>query len=200
MDHGRLFSRGQLTSAEAGVINVSPDWTATSSFGRRPVSPSARDIEWFAFNGNVYRRDRISLDVQVMFRVDEELGDGTGSLGSSEIQEFVARLAKGCGVPSMVAAEDHYPAQSNLPGAPVYRTKCGEVWFDIDGADGRVLQHWDASRRAYRWLYGALHTLDFPILLAYADLRTGLIVSLCALGLPFSLTGVVIGWRRLRRQ
>lgn len=26
MDHGRLFSRGQLTPAEAGVINGAPDW------------------------------------------------------------------------------------------------------------------------------------------------------------------------------
>ena len=52
MDHGRLFSRGQLTSTEAGVMNAAPDWTAAPSLDRQPVSPSAREVEWFAFNGN----------------------------------------------------------------------------------------------------------------------------------------------------
>jgi hypothetical protein len=37
-------------------------------------------------------------------------------------------------------------------------------------------------------------------LAARPDLRTALIVLLCSLGLLFSLTGVVIGWRRLRHQ
>jgi hypothetical protein len=56
----------------------------------------------------------------------------------------------------------------------------------------------DPSRRAYRWFYSALHTFDVPALTARPALRTALIVTLCGLGLAFSLTGVVIGWRRLR--
>jgi hypothetical protein len=101
-------------------------------------------------------------------------------------------------MPSVLAEPDDYPAQSVVPGAPVYRARCGEVWFDIDGADGSVLQRLDASRRAYRWFYSALHTLDFPVLMAHPRLRDILIVGLCALGLVFSVTGIVIGWRRLR--
>jgi hypothetical protein len=49
-----------------------------------------------------------------------------------------------------------------------------------------------------RWFYSALHTLDIPMLLAAPALRTILIVAFCAVGLAFSLSGVVIGWRRLR--
>jgi hypothetical protein len=63
-----------------------------------------------------------------------------------------------------------------------------------------MLEKLDPSRRAYRWLYGALHNLDFPALAARPSLRTGLVLTLCAAGLAFSLTGVVIGWRRLRRR
>ena len=63
---------------------------------------------------------------------------------------------------------------------------------------GAMLEKFDRSRRAYRWAYGALHTLDFPALIARPLLRTTLIVMLCGLGLTFSVTGVVIGWRRLR--
>ena len=111
---------------------------------------------------------------------------------------MATRLASGCAAPSVVADDDDYPVRSAIPGAPVYRLRCGELWFDIDGADGNLLQRLDASRRTYRWAYGALHTLDFPILMAHPRLRDVVIVGLCALGLVFSMTGVVIGWRRLR--
>jgi hypothetical protein len=42
--------------------------------------------------------------------------------------------------------------------------------------------------------------MDAPALVARPRLRTALIVMLCAFGLVFSLTGVVIGWRRLGLQ
>jgi hypothetical protein len=41
--------------------------------------------------------------------------------------------------------------------------------------------------------------MDIPALNARPMLRSALIVLLCGCGLIFSLTGVVIGWRRLRR-
>jgi hypothetical protein len=85
-----------------------------------------------------------------------------------------------------------------MPNAPVYRSVCGDVWYHIDGADGRILERSDPSRRAYRWLYGALHTMDVPALTSRPQLRGALIVILCGLGFVFSMTGVIIGWRRLR--
>ena len=118
-------------------------------------------------------------------------------LSAADVQGLVMRLAAGCGAPSIVADNDDYPARSVIAGAPVYRTRCGDLWFDIDGADGNLLQRLDASRRAYRWVYGALHTFDFPILMEHPRIRDVLIVGLCAFGLVFSITGIVIGWRRL---
>ena len=87
-----------------------------------------------------------------------------------------------------------------MPNAPVYRSVCGSVWFHIDGASGAILERLDPSRRAYRWFYSALHTMDFPVLSARPMLRSALIVIFCGFGFVFSLTGVVIGWRRLRLQ
>jgi hypothetical protein len=193
MDHGRLFSRGQLTPAEAAVTNASPDWRAARLADWKPSL--ARDVEWFAFDGSVYRRERVALDRQVLARPD---GQEQAGLTVQEVGGLVARLAAGCGAPFAIADNDDYPAQSVVVGAPVYRVRCGEVWFDIDSADGNVLQRLDASRRAYRWAYSALHTLDFPVLMAHALWRDVLIVGLCLLGLVFSITGIVIGWRRLR--
>ena len=48
------------------------------------------------------------------------------------------------------------------------------------------------------WPLKSLHTLDFAPLDAHPVLRTGVIVGLCLCGLGFSLTGVVLAWRRVR--
>ncbi|MFT4117657.1 PepSY domain-containing protein [Bradyrhizobium sp.] len=198
MDQGLLFSRGQLTSLESGIANAAPDWTSASALDRRAISPSAREVEWFGFDGTLYRRDRIAADGQILIKAGEASHEAlAGFLSVPEVQGLTMRLATNCGIPFVLAEDDDYPAQSVIPGGPVYRSRCGDVWFDIDGADGRVLQRLDASRRAYRWLYSALHTLDFPILMAHPLVRDVLIVGLCALGLMFSVTGIVIGWRRL---
>ena len=199
MDHGLLFSRGQLTTGEVGEINAAPDWRTVSSLGRGPTSSPAREIEWFAFKGDIYRRDRIGLGSQILTRAGQMPRDGqAGVLSAQEVGSLIARLAPRCDTPFVLADNDDYPARSVVPGAPVYRSKCGDLWFDIDGADGNVLQRLDPSRRAYRWAYSALHTFDFPILMARPRLRDILIVGLCTLGLVFSITGIVIGWRRLR--
>lgn len=198
MDHGRLFSRGQLTSAEAAVANAVPDWATAPSVEQRPLSPSVLEVDWFAFNGSVYRRDRTGLNSQILTKAGRDRQ--TAFLDEQDVLGLTTRLAAGCGVASVIADSDDYPAQSIVPGAPVYRSRCGDLWFDIDGADGSVLQRLDGSRRAYRWAYSALHTLDFPVLMSHPRLRDTLIVGLCALGLVFSITGVVIGWRRLRAK
>ena len=195
MDHGRLFSRGELTPTEAGVVYAAPDWTTASPVGQ----PSAREVEWFAVNGVVYRRDRTGLASQALTKTGEAIRSRqVAFLGEKDVHDLTMRLAPGCGAPSVLADNDDYPAHSAVAGAPVYRSRCGDLWFDIDGADGRVLQRLDASRRAYRWFYSALHTLDFPVLMAHPRLRDILVVGLCLLGLAFSVTGIVIGWRRLR--
>jgi hypothetical protein len=198
MDHGLLFSRGQLTTAEAAVAEPSLDQSALSSAGVEQISPAAREIEWFAFDKQIYRRDRIAIDRQILSRP----GDATPHAQSEiliphDVEKMTTRLAMGCGSSSIVAAGDAYAAFSRMAGAPVYRSICGDVWFDIDGASGMVLQRLDSSRRAYRWFYSGLHTLDFPVLLSHPLMRTVLIVGLCGLGLLFSITGIIIGWRRL---
>jgi PepSY-associated transmembrane protein len=48
------------------------------------------------------------------------------------------------------------------------------------------------------WPLKSFHTLDFAPLDVHALLRTCVIVGLCLCGLAFSLTGVVLAWRRVR--
>ena len=200
MDHGLLFSRGRLSDTETATIARTPDWNGIAG-DARSIPTSTREVEWFAFGERFYRRERTDFDSQSIFAIDPGRANpqpGRPSLTAEEVDGFIRRIAPNCAAPVVVGAGDHYPAASLIPGAPVYRSVCGDVWFQVDGGTGRVMERLDASRRAYRWVYTALHTLDFPILSAHPKVRSMLIMVLCAIGFLFSVTGAVIGWRRLR--
>ena len=200
MDHGLLFSRGRLSDAEAATIARTPDWNGVAGEARS-VPESAKEVEWFAFGERFYKRELTGVDSQSIAAIGSDPRHpqtARSYLSPEEVDGFIRRIASNCAAPVVVGAGDHYPAVSLIPAAPVYRSVCGDVWFQVDGATGRVMERLDSSRRAYRWAYTALHTLDFPILSAHPTVRSMLIVVLCVIGFLFSVTGAVIGWRRLR--
>jgi PepSY-associated TM region len=200
MDDGRLFSSGRPTGAEAAAISGTPVWFDVPHDEIRRVSPAAKEIEWFAFGGRLYRRERSGVDRQLLFLVGTSPDAGVPDrafLQPAEIDAAASRLGHDCKAAAAVTAADAYGVVPMQRDAPIYRSVCGDVWFDFDGANGALLEKVDASRRAYRWLFGALHNLDFPALTARPALRTALITGLCACGFVFSLTGIVIACRRL---
>jgi uncharacterized iron-regulated membrane protein len=74
-----------------------------------------------------------------------------------------------------------------------------KTWFHISPVTGDVVGRVDRSRRSYRWLFNALHSLDFEPLLMHRPAWDILVVLLSILGTMVSVSGVVIGWRYLRR-
>jgi hypothetical protein len=72
------------------------------------------------------------------------------------------------------------------------------LWIHVDAASGDIVTVMDRSRRVYRWLFNGLHNFDLPGLTANRTLRIAVMLPLLALGFALSLTGVVIGVRRLR--
>lgn len=118
-------------------------------------------------------------------------------LSDDAVDAVAHRLADSCAPAAAVPSGDSYASRPSVSGAPVYRLVCGNIWYDIDASNGALLEKLDSSRRVFRWLFGGLHRLDFPFLTTRPALRTGLIVGLCIIGLVFSLTGVVIAWRRV---
>ena len=96
----------------------------------------------------------------------------------------------------------HY-SRRGLRVLPVLRVRFDDpaaTWYHIDPATGRVVDRMDRSRRAYRWLFNALHSLDFPGLYTARPVWDVVIVSASVGGFAASITAVVIGWRRLRGQ
>jgi uncharacterized iron-regulated membrane protein len=166
------------------------------------VPTGTREIEWFAFGGRIYRRERTGINAQQL-----SVADSTrhvlprAFLQAGEVNAVLSRAADGCANTTIVKPHDDYRVASpDVADAPVYRSVCGDAWYHIDGASGANMEKLDARRRAYRWLYQALHTLDLPALMARPHLRTAVIVVLCAFGIALSITGIVIGWRRLQIQ
>ena len=198
MDDGELFSRGRATTSDMAAISGQSPWDRLKDEDLQRIDPRARELEWFAFDGRLFRRTITASNTQHIAEVGH--GDREQAfLPLAALGPVGRRLGPQCGAPAEIGVDDAYAMTSVVSGDPVYRILCGEVWYDIDAASGALLQKTDASRRAYRWLQGGLHRLDFPALVARPMLRTALIVSLCGIGLAFSLTGIVIGARRLWR-
>ena len=102
-----------------------------------------------------------------------------------------------------LVAEDAYwyshHQQRVLPVLRVGFDDAAQSWFHIDPRTGDILGRSDASRRTYRWLFNALHSLDFHALIAHRPAWDIVVWLLSLLGVVISASGVVIGWRRLTR-
>jgi len=73
------------------------------------------------------------------------------------------------------------------------------TWFHVSPITGDIVGRIDESRRTYRWLFNALHSLDFQLLVMYRPAWDIVVLLLSVLGTIISVSGVVIGWRYLRR-
>lgn len=101
---------------------------------------------------------------------------------------------------------DQYDAYYYAVGAvapkrlPILRLKFDDpsrTWFYIDPYTGSIFRRYDRYGRAMRWAINGLHTLDFPLLFAHRPAWDVVVIGLSAGGILLSLTGLVIGWRRL---
>lgn len=70
----------------------------------------------------------------------------------------------------------------------------------IDLRTGEVNLALARSERAGRWLFYFLHSWDTPALLRAGPLRDAVLIFLSLGGMLVAATGIVIGWRRLRRK
>jgi hypothetical protein len=102
-----------------------------------------------------------------------------------------------------LAREPHTMTGQRERPLPAWRLRFddpGRTWVTIDPHSGTLLQVMDGHRRADRWLFAFLHSFDLPALLAARPLWDAWMVGFSLVGLGLSLTGVVIGWRRVRHK
>ena len=92
----------------------------------------------------------------------------------------------------------HGDAERRLPVLRLEFDDAASTWAHIDPHTGAVLGKLDFGKRMSRWLFAFLHNWDWP---AFVNNRPAWDIFMIALnggGFALSVTGVVIGWRRLR--
>jgi hypothetical protein len=88
----------------------------------------------------------------------------------------------------------------NLPCGSMVRLTMINGWVHVDLAAGRIVSVMDSSRRAYAWLYYGLHTFSFPFFANHPSLRRTVMLIFLSAGLVLSLSGVVVGFRRMGKS
>jgi uncharacterized iron-regulated membrane protein len=89
-------------------------------------------------------------------------------------------------------------ADKPLPVLRVDLDDAGRTSFYVNPADGRLLAKFDSSRRAYRWLYSAVHHWDFGWLHERLFWNAWMAIWI-SFGVALSASAVVLALRRLRR-
>jgi hypothetical protein len=198
MDRGLLFSTNDISADEKALVSGGNINLQTLENIKFQTLPNAKEIDFLPLNGRTYIRVKSDYNQQQLFDQNEW---SNPFFDESFFTLSTKKLSTQCGVLTRIAKDDNYFVNSNTPNSPVFRIKCEDknhTWFHIDSATGQLIEKIDNSRRWYRWLYSGLHTWDFHWLLAHSWLRSLLVSVFCCTGLIFSITGIVIGWRRLR--
>lgn len=86
-----------------------------------------------------------------------------------------------------------------LPVMLVKFDDADRTWLYIDMKSARVVQRSDDHARAKRWLFNFFHSYDWGMLLNHRPAWDLLLILGSLGGLLVSVTGVVMGWRRLCR-
>ncbi|WP_025126362.1 PepSY domain-containing protein [Pseudomonas sp. PH1b] len=89
--------------------------------------------------------------------------------------------------------------QQRLPVLRVGFDDPAQTWLHLDLYTGAIVGQLDQPRRASRWLFALLHSWDWLPLLAHRPLWDLWMLLFSAGGLLISISGVVLGWRRLGR-
>jgi uncharacterized iron-regulated membrane protein len=103
----------------------------------------------------------------------------------------------------LTAPDAYWYEAGALPQLPVLRLRFDDPaqdWLHIDPETGAILDHTDARLRTYRWLFDLLHKWDLNLLTLHRPVWHVWLWLWSLAGLVTSMSGVWIGWKRLRRS
>ena len=167
----------------------------------RPV----KEIGWHKIGGSpYYSLNRSQQDRIVGF--GEQATDSQALL-QTKIEDAVPTLLPESRLLSLELIQqydDYYYSHHNrYRPLPAYRARFDDdesTWYHIDMATGELIGRVTNASRRERWLFNGLHSLDFQFLLNHRPLWDIVLILLSLIGFGFSVTSIVIGWRRLTRN
>ncbi len=193
MDHGRLFSTPDPTAAQVAAVRGKSMNDIASEITIRDLQslPLAKEISFHALAGRPILLSNVSGNTGLI--TEAELRTGIGlAWPNTEIKALYT-----------VPENDRYTSlrEGTLPPDALRIELDDEqgTWIHVNAKNGEIISVMDQSRRIYRWLYNGLHSLDFPGFVNKRPLWISVMTVLMMGGLIFSITGVVISIRHLRR-
>jgi uncharacterized iron-regulated membrane protein len=132
--------------------------------------------------------------------------DATGNMapiGARDLTEAAARLAGtgGAATQGLIQEADAYYTGDRSSGRlPVYRVIADDAEstrYYIDPTSGALLERADSNRRWHRWLFGAIHRLDFAAWIRVRPVWDIILIVLMLGGIAVSATGVYLALRRV---
>jgi len=155
------------------------------------LSRSGGDLYWLATkaDGSVTRLDAAGNPAPV---------------GDPELTTAATRLAgtNGLAEQRLISEPDNYFVGSGGK-LPVYRVILNDAEstrYYLDPATGALLARFDANRRWNRWLFGAIHRLDFAAWVRVRPAWDIILIALMLGGFALSATGVYLAVRRVRND
>jgi hypothetical protein len=204
MDHGRFFSK------------PSPNSSQTQSFSGKPIKQAAEqvslealksledfsEVEIFAIGGHTLVKTRSSNGVELFKPQNPNFLSPT----KFTVPELIVAVRKAW--PDINIQSTQWPNESDIYGnlregslppntLRIILDDPGQTWVHINMESGQIVSVMDSSRRLYRWLFNGLHSLDFPGLANHRPVWDVLILILLGVGFFFSITAVVVGWKRI---
>ena len=167
------------------------------------ASSTVKEIQWHQLQG-FYYYSMVSSHEKSEIR----FVDSSGPIASTKLLDLVSsaipNLLPQARLESMeiISEEDsyYYSRHNNFRPLPVYRAAFDDAestWYHIDLNNGAIVNRVTDASRLERWLFNGLHSLDFQFLLRHRPLWDVIMILLSMLGFLFSVTAIVIGWRRL---
>jgi uncharacterized iron-regulated membrane protein len=142
-------------------------------------------------------------------RVAQSVPGTVARFGDAQLLQAASRLIDQAKVTSHALQTEYdsyyYPRHHQstierpLPVLRIDLADAGSTRLYVDPQDGRVLLKQDASRRAYRWLYSAIHHWDFGWLYQ-RPVWDAWMLPLVLMGVVLGGTSIVLGWKRLQME
>lgn len=163
--------------------------------------PGTLELEWRRVGGKLYlsalgRHERRLVSAQ----------DGTAVTALLQEALLTAAQALRPGAPLeaqlLTESDDYYYSHHRAAAFPVLRVRFDlqeAPVFYIDPVQGRLAGYVDRDIRWNRWLFNGLHQLDFAVLRT-RPVWDVIVIVLCLLGFVLTTSGLVLGWRRLKKR
>ena len=204
MNPFKLFARTQITDAQRAAYagrGSPPKLGVTGDALAAALGTGASEIS-FAWVGGTPVMLARTKSATTLLAADRGSPTGFEQTQLVEAAQDAYPDSRIAGVDLLTEEDVYWYSHRRQRALPVPRVRLDDAngsWLFIDPATGDIAGLSDRSARTYRWLFNFLHDYDLPVLLRNQPARDILVWLLSIAGLVISISGVVVGWRTLRR-